>query len=433
MNQAINELLKSISIRITYRDCIGSGVLLSLDNKQIVITALHIFNNEQSINADELSIERYEHDRLVKIAFSLIEYIPLKENDIALVHIKTEVRVEEIQFGSPTIDSEAVITGYPAVLATSNELKRLYLSGTIKDLTEEKVFISVGDKLGSTSLEEKDHVDGFSGGGIFTVFEDQIWLIGIETNVMTKDVAYNRISGNLIKNVFDQLIKETTAFGISADIINRKYDSSYEIKNSDYYRRNLLLISDFESGLSLDKMTDEYRAGIDAKPDHIRHSLDIVRNQWMEKISGYMNELPILIIRGASGQGKSTLALRYLMNTYNENQIIVIRNIRSDNNAIELVHYLKSIVSNNEYVLFYDVNPGDSYWKIFLNEAASFNIGAKILVAIREEDYNANSILKTCSCWLPFSAAGSSSTGRSFPGALAGSLFSVLFLHSCIS
>ena len=70
MNQAINELLKSISIRITYRDCIGSGVLLSLDNKQIVI---------------------------------------LKENDIALVHIKTEVRVEEIQFGSPTIDSEAVI------------------------------------------------------------------------------------------------------------------------------------------------------------------------------------------------------------------------------------------------------------------------------------------------------------------------------------
>lgn len=351
MNQAINELLKSISIRITYRDCIGSGVLLSLDNKQIVITALHIFNNEQSINADELSIERYEHDRLVKIAFSLIEYIPLKENDIALVHIKTEVRVEEIQFGSPTIDSEAVITGYPAVLATSNELKRLYLSGTIKDLTEEKVFISVGDKLGSTSLEEKDHVDGFSGGGIFTVFEDQIWLIGIETNVMTTDVAYNRISGILIKNVFDQLIKQTTAFGISADLINQKYDSSYEIKNSDYYRRNLLLVSDFESGLSLEKMADEYRAGIDAKPDHIRKSLDIVRNEWMERISRNMNELPILIIRGASGQGKTTLALRYLMNTYNENQIIVIRNIQSENNAIDLIHNLKSIVNGKEYIL----------------------------------------------------------------------------------
>lgn len=394
MNQIVNELLKSISIRITYGECIGSGVLLSLDNKQVVITALHIFNNGQRINPNELSIERYEQDRLIKIAFSLIEYIPLEENDIALAHIKTEEKVEEIQFGSPTIDREVVITGYPAVLTTSKELKRFYLSGIIKELTAEKVFISVDDKLGSTSMEEKDHVDGFSGGGIFTVLENQLWLIGIETNVVTADVAYNLISGISIKHVFDKLVEQSKAFGISTDTINKTYDTSYEIKNSDYYRRNLLLISDFESGLSVEQMTDEYRAGIDARPDHIRHSLDIVRNEWMEIISKDLNELPILIIRGASGQGKTTLALRYLMNTYDENQIIVIRNIHSENNAFELIHYLKSITNCKEYIVFYDVNPGDSYWKFFLKEAASINVGTKILVAIREEDFNENSISK---------------------------------------
>lgn len=392
MNQIANELLKKTTIRITYKEYLGSGVLLSIGNKQIIITALHVLNNEQVIDKNALCIERYENERLFSVEFSLIDYIILEGEDIALIQIDTEEEVQEIQFGVPDISNEVVVTGYPAILENSKELKWIYLSGSIKKSSSKKLFIAINDKIGSNSKLEKCHIEGFSGGGIFTVFDNKLWLNGIETNVVTNDVAYNLISGYSIKYILDQLVGQAKAFNISEDDIEQRYDSSYQLVSNDYYRKNLFLISDYKSSTSPEKITDDYRAGIDAQPDHIRQHLDVVRNEWMKKVSSYMDELPVLIIRGASGQGKTTLALRYLMDTYEENKIIVIRNIQSETNAIELIHYLKPIVDGKDYIIFYDVSPGDRFWKCFLKEAALFFKETKILVAIREEDYNENSI-----------------------------------------
>lgn len=58
--------------------------------------------------------------------------------------------------------------------------------------------------------------------------------------------------------------------------------------------------------------------GIDARPDHIRNNLDIYRKKWINNIKSAYKEKNVVLIRGASGQGKSTLAYRYLLDNFSE-------------------------------------------------------------------------------------------------------------------
>ena len=53
--------------------------------------------------------------------------------------------------------------------------------------------------------------------------------------------------------------------------------------------------------------------GINASPDHIRSGCDLRRGRWLDEIKGRFLKNNIVLIKGASGQGKTTLAYRYLI------------------------------------------------------------------------------------------------------------------------
>lgn len=54
----------------------------------------------------------------------------------------------------------------------------------------------------------------------------------------------------------------------------------------------------------LEKLQNEYREGISARPEHIRKRLDVIRNKWIEQVEINFEKSNIVLIRGASGQGK---------------------------------------------------------------------------------------------------------------------------------
>lgn len=56
--------------------------------------------------------------------------------------------------------------------------------------------------------------------------------------------------------------------------------------------------------VSLEKLQNEYREGISARPEHIRKRLDVIRNKWIEQVEINFEKSNIVLIRGASGQGK---------------------------------------------------------------------------------------------------------------------------------
>ena len=144
--------------------------------------------------------------------------------------------------------------------------------------------------------------------------------------------------------------------------------------------------------VSLEKLQNEYREGISARPEHIRKRLDVIRNKWIEQVEINFEKSNIVLIRGASGQGKTSLAYRYLLERYAEEQIICIQKLTNENSIWAILNFLKRELEDREFVLYYDVQPGDTFWGIILNAISMHLPDARLLVTVREDDYNSSNI-----------------------------------------
>jgi hypothetical protein len=61
-----------------------------------------------------------------------------------------------------------------------------------------------------------------------------------------------------------------------------------------------------------DALANEFYQGISARYDHVLADLDVIRGQKLSAISAAFHKHRIVIVHAASGQGKTTLAYRYL-------------------------------------------------------------------------------------------------------------------------
>lgn len=90
-----------------------------------------------------------------------------------------------------------------------------------------------------------------------------------------------------------------------------------------------------------------------AHPTHIRHDLDFKRNYWLEKIQTVIESKGVAIIKGVSGQGKSTLSYRYLIDTYSEGCVFCVRAIATEGQAQNLVAALDGLGKHNKNLIIY--------------------------------------------------------------------------------
>lgn len=183
----------------------------------------------------------------------------------------------------------------------------------------------------------------------------------------------------------------------SKELWDNKVDTSIESIQElkileDEYKRTIMQLSDdkFYRNYSYQKLKEEYKLGADARPEHIRKNLDIVREKWMREIDYKLNNNNIIVLKGSSGQGKSSLAYRYLIDNYPENNIYVISNIHDRQHALNLSKAIKGLSKDtaNEIIFYIDVNPYEVNWVWLVEEINKINNNIKLLITIRYEDYN---------------------------------------------
>jgi hypothetical protein len=159
------------------------------------------------------------------------------------------------------------------------------------------------------------------------------------------------------------------------------------------YQKSLIRLCDMTSDKSADILQHEFSQGVSTHPEHIRNDLDFARNEWLEKISLMLSNHKALIIMGVSGQGKTALCHRFLLDNYPEQLVFCVRHIQSTQQAENLVRALQGIVKHTQDIILYiDVNPGEPNWTLLLQEIQARGVSVPILVSIREEDFKLSKV-----------------------------------------
>ena len=155
------------------------------------------------------------------------------------------------------------------------------------------------------------------------------------------------------------------------------------------YNNSRVRLSELQLNGDNEQLKQEYLQGVSAHPTHIRNNLDFKRNYWIGEIQAVINSKGVAILKGVSGQGKSTLCYRYLIDTYPEGCVFCVRSIANEEQAQNLVTALDGLGKHNKNLIIYiDVQPGETLWAFLLQELQSRGLSIPVLISIRDEDYN---------------------------------------------
>ena len=156
------------------------------------------------------------------------------------------------------------------------------------------------------------------------------------------------------------------------------------------YNKSLVCLSELQLNTSQEQLQNEFLEGVSVHPSHIRCGVDVKRDYWLKKLQFAIERNRVVVIKGVSGQGKSALCYRYLLDTYPEGCVFCIRTIATEMQAHNLVAALDGLGKHNEKLVIYiDVQPGEMLWAFLVQELQSRGLEIPVLVSIRDEDYNA--------------------------------------------
>ena len=155
------------------------------------------------------------------------------------------------------------------------------------------------------------------------------------------------------------------------------------------YNKSLVRLDELQLTDDHEQLEKEYLQGVSAHPAHIRNNFDFKRNYWMEEIQTVIDSIGVAILKGVSGQGKTTLCYRYLIDTYPEGCVFCVRTIANEIQAQNLVSALDGLGKHNAHLIIYiDVQPGETLWAFLLQELQARGLSIPVLISIRDEDYN---------------------------------------------
>ena len=132
----------------------------------------------------------------------------------------------------------------------------------------------------------------------------------------------------------------------------------------------------------------EFYRGVSARHEHILAGLDFRREQKMAEIAEGFSRENVVIVHAASGQGKTTLAYRYLHEAYPSQWRFSIQLVENRQHALRIATALAGHANAVQapMVVFIDVSPRDADWPELVKQLANHPY-LQILVAIREEDF----------------------------------------------
>lgn len=155
------------------------------------------------------------------------------------------------------------------------------------------------------------------------------------------------------------------------------------------YGKSLIRLSELSTSKNSEQLRNEFMQGVSAHPAHIREELDFRRNEWIVEIQTALNNSGVALIKGVSGQGKTALCYRYLIDNYPEELVFCVRSIATETQAYDLVSALESLAKHApDTAVYIDVQPGENQWVFLLQELQLRGLSVPVLISIRDEDYN---------------------------------------------
>ena len=154
------------------------------------------------------------------------------------------------------------------------------------------------------------------------------------------------------------------------------------------YGHTIVSLSQYLAGSEHDveELEAEYRSGASAVPEHIALNLDIERPTWQSEISKAFESKNIVVVRAASGQGKSTVCYRWLMDRNAISDIYLLNGV-SSTNAPGIVAALRGLAAQQSNVYAYVEGGADAGWVDICTEINRLNCpNLKLLVSVREDD-----------------------------------------------
>lgn len=383
-------------IRIEYDGEAGSGIIIpAFDNSKIyIVTAHHVLKDTEEGNLDisKISFFRTIDGIYQELELTINDYKCDSKADIAVIQADYIDGLPHIYLSSAYDKEELFFIGYPYLLYNDEEEKNKRLSLNLISGEKRSAYSVLGkitDNLSNYYNSEIEHLKGFSGGGIVTCDADCMYLIGIETSGLNKYGHYNAIEYISADYIYDFICK---SFCLTSPekILKKKSSTLRKIKPYLDSKGHIKFISDLRLEKTPEELELEYKSGVNAHPDHIRNNLDIRRDRLISEIYKELDQKRVVIIRGASGQGKTTAAYRYLLDKYEEDQVICIRNLRNSSQINDIIYIIKNMYEPENFIFYLDVNPGNSEWIYLCDEFINQNAKTKLLITIREEDYNRN-------------------------------------------
>lgn len=141
-----------------------------------------------------------------------------------------------------------------------------------------------------------------------------------------------------------------------------------------------------------EQLAEEFYNGISTRYSHILAGFDVPRHDKLNSIEqAFSPDTRTVIIHGASGQGKTTLALRFLHDFVPEQWRYSIRYLQDKSQIARVANALAGHlrVVNAPLYLHFDVSPRDHEWpELVKNLLDEKNV--RILITIREEDLARN-------------------------------------------
>lgn len=140
---------------------------------------------------------------------------------------------------------------------------------------------------------------------------------------------------------------------------------------------------------NLETYKEGFYYGVSAKFEHILANLDVYRKDKLESINEAFKNDNIVFVHGASGQGKSTLAYRYI-NDFTPNSTSYELKVSQDINEVyQTINSLDTLSRGLDFpiLLYIDIKPQDIYWNEILKELYGRK-NLRFLITIRQEDWN---------------------------------------------
>lgn len=137
------------------------------------------------------------------------------------------------------------------------------------------------------------------------------------------------------------------------------------------------------------RLAEEFYTGTLTLYEHVQADLDVIRPRQFENLDTLFAKARVVVLHGASGQGKTTLAYRYMHERFPEYCRYQIQRVENISHALSIVTAVVNHTRALQFpvMFFLDVLPGDTAWTEIARQLVR-EPQIRLLITIREEDWN---------------------------------------------